>query len=60
MTYASNSFTVSLSTGSSAVYPTASTATYTITLGSVTNSNGLITVQEYRSPGPIYVVGRWS
>lgn len=60
ITYSSNSYSASLSTGSSIVYPTSFSATYTLTLGFVTNTDGAISVTNYRHPGPVYIEGRWS
>ena len=60
ITYSSNSYSASLSTGSSIVYPTSFSATYTLTLGFVTNTDGAISVANYRHPGPVYIEGRWS
>lgn len=59
ITYSNNSYSASLSTVSSATWPTALSATYTLTLAHVVNTAGVITIEYMRYPSPVYITGRW-
>ena len=55
----SNGYTATLGTSSTAVYPVAQSATYTLMLALVENVGGEIKISNMRYPSPVYVVGRW-
>ena len=59
ITYSNGSYSASLSTVSSATWPTALSATYTLTLAHVVNTSGVISVEFMRYPSPVYITGRW-
>lgn len=58
VTYSSG-YTATLGTSSTAVYPVAQSATYTLMLALVENIGGEIKISNMRYPSPVYVVGRW-
>ena len=57
--YSNNSYSASIGTSTSEIYPVALTATYTLMLAKVENVSGEIIITNLRYPSPVYVNGRW-
>ena len=59
VTYSNNSYSASIGTSTSEIYPVALTATYTLMLAKVENVSGEIIITNLRYPSPVYINGRW-
>ena len=61
LSYSSGVYSATISLSSSVLYPTSTSATYSITLGKIVTIGGSISsIEQWHHPGPVVVVGRWS